>query len=119
MMDFDQKFRINFIEDILDDKTQQRLTVRPNTELTIVITIPHNVFEWFVDVFDVQDKKIYSNWIDHYGDTGTKLKSEMKEAVENFIKTVTAYPLRVVASATPERSILEVYRDEMWTNDIY
>lgn len=119
MIDIDQSIKINLVKDILTDDDLQRLTILPNDELRIVITIPHDVFEWFIDVFDGQDNKVHSNWIDHYGDTDSNLNLEMKESVENFIQSVTRYPLRVFSQGSPERSTLEVYKDEMWTTDIY
>jgi hypothetical protein len=119
MIEIDQSIKNNIISDIFTDKSVQRLTILPNDELRIVITIPHSVFEWFVDIFDTADKKVHSNWVDHYGDTDAKLKLEMKESVEKFIHTVTGYPLRLVPANTPEQSTLEVYVDDTWTTNLY
>jgi hypothetical protein len=119
MIELAQSIKANFIKDIFTDNHTQRLTILPNDELRIVITIPHNVFEWFVDVFDTQDRKVHSNWIDHYGDTEANLKSEMKESVERFIKTASRNSLRLLGSSTPERSTLEAYVDGNWTTSLY
>ncbi len=119
MIDIDRIIKTKFVKEIINDKNQQTLTLLPNEELKIVITIPHNVFEWFVEVFDKQGKKVHSNWIDHYGDTEVNLKSEMKESVEGFILAVTKHPLRLIDLGKPEQSILEIYRNEQWTDTIY
>lgn len=119
MIELDKNVKTNIADDIYTDNYVQRLTIIPNEALKVVITIPHNLFEWFVDVFDIQNQKIYSNWLDHYGDTNENLKSEMKESVERFIQAITQYPLRVVIASVTEQSTLEIYVDEKWTADIY
>ena len=119
MIEINQNIKISIVKDIFVDNQVQRLTILPNEELRVVITIPHNVFEWFVDVFDASGSKVHSNWIDHYGDTDAKLKSEMKESVEKFVDTITRNPLRLIRADKPEQSTLEVYADEMWTTIVY
>ena len=119
MIVVDQTIKTNIVSDIFVDNQVQRLTILANEELRVVITIPHNVFEWFVDVFDTRGNKVHSSWIDHYGDTDSELKSEMKESVERFIDSITQNPLRVIPGDKPEQSTLEIYADEMWTASLY
>jgi hypothetical protein len=119
MIEIEQSVKDKIIDNIITHEGVQRLTILPNDELRIVITIPYKVFEWFIDVFDSHGKKVHSNWIDHYGETGTNLESEMKESVEKFIRAVTTCRLRLIPASTPGQSILEVYADERWTAVLY
>jgi hypothetical protein len=107
------------VKEYIADSNTQRLTILPNEELKIVITIPHDVFAWYVDVFDRTDTKIHTNWLDHYGETDAKLTSEMKASVEGFIVAVTKHPLRLIEDGKPGQSILQVYRNDEWTDRIY
>ncbi|HTJ51752.1 MAG TPA: hypothetical protein VL443_19970 [Cyclobacteriaceae bacterium] len=118
MIEIDQSIKTT-LKDVVTDNNSQRLTILTNDGLRIVIIIPHNVFEWFIDVFDSQNKKVHTNWTDHYGDTEKNLKIEMKKSVEGFIQTVTRYPVRIVMHDKSNRSILQVCKDEVWTDNIY
>jgi hypothetical protein len=119
MIEIDDNIKANFVKEYIAGNDKQILAIAANDDLKIIITIPHNVFEWYVDVFDKNGAKVYTNWLDHFGDNESNLRTEMKESVQGFMLAVTKYPLRLIVDGKPEQSILQVYRDDMWVDMIY
>jgi len=120
MIEIDDIIKTDVLDEYIADRHKQTLTIAANNEeLKIIVTIPHDVFEWYVDVFDRNGRKVLSNWLDHYGETQTNLRAEMKESVEGFIVAVTKHPLRLIEGRKPEQSILQIYRNDRWTDKIY
>lgn len=52
-----------------------------------MVTIPKNVFEWFVLVSDAKEgKEIWSDWMDHYDDSDEHLEIEMSDRIAGFVE---------------------------------
>jgi len=119
MIEFDHTVNNNLVNEYITDDCSQTLTILPNEELKIVVTVPHSILEWYVDVFDRNGTKVYSNWRDHFGDVEAELRSQMKESIEGFILAVTRHPLRVREGSRPGQSVLQIYRNDEWTDVNY
>lgn len=120
MIELDNTIKTGILNEYNIDNNKQTLSFTANhEELKIIVTIPHNVFEWYVDVFDRNGQKVHSNWFDYYDDIPANLRAEMKKSVEEFILVVTKYPLRLIEGRKPKQSTLQIYRNETWTDLIY
>jgi len=119
MIEIDHTIMTGLVDEYISDGIRQTLTIVPNEELKIIVTIPHDVFEWYVDVFDRNGSKVHTNWLDHYGDAEINLRVEMKKSIEDFIVAVTKYPMRLIVNVKPELSSLEIYRDDLWSDIFY
>jgi len=102
----------------LDDKQQTLKLISPNG-LKVLIFIPHDIFEWFINITDESGKKMYSNWIDHYGDNNENLTIEMKESVEQFILLVAKNPIRIVEELASGKKVLESLNAGNWLEVTY
>jgi len=119
MIEIDNIIKTTLIKEHIFDSNKQTFTIVPNEELKIVITMPNNIFEWYINVFDRTDRKVHTNWLDHYGDNKVNLESEMKESVQGFINAVMKHPVRLSGDIKTGLSTLEVYRDNEWSDMIY
>lgn len=54
----------------------------------IRLTIPDDVFEWFVHVHDKDGKLLHSEWNDHYGSPNDTLKHERQTDIDQFITEI-------------------------------
>ena len=79
------------------DSKKQVLTIKTVDRLNKVeITLPDKIFEWFIDVNDLNNQTLVSTWVDHYGDTDENLKLEMRNEIQNFIEIVSKKDTRVI-----------------------
>lgn len=69
-------------------------------EITITVTVPVHVFEWFVDVMD-GDTMVVRDWCDYEGYDDTpkgELARSMESDVEDFVSKLLNRYLRLVAA---------------------
>lgn len=97
------------------DKKQVMTLNTLDKNYKIQITLPDNIFEWFIAVLDLNGQKLVSTWVDHYGDTNENLKTEMKTEIENFIKTVSTFKTRIIDLADNKKT-LQYLDNQTWSN---
>lgn len=96
------------------DSVKQNLTLKSiDKTLRIQITLPTNLFEWFINILDANDQIVASAWVDHYGKNDEELKKEMREEINRFIKMVSTYQTRVTVG---ENKTFQYYERENWNN---
>ena len=84
------------IEYSIDKQSTQRLKTKLNNNITVELTIPNNIFEWFVDVFDNHNVKLISDWYDGYGEKKEILIKERQLEIESFIQNITNNKIRFI-----------------------
>ena len=119
MVEIDESIKTNCLATHFGDDVKQVLTILPNKDLKIIITIPHEIFEWFIDVYEREDSPSYTNWIDHYGATETELRAEMKGSIEEFILTICKHPVRLSNYGGPNHKMLQLCKNEIWIDVTY
>jgi hypothetical protein len=53
--------------------------------VNLVLTVPDNVFEWFVSVSNSETGGTVEDWVDHYGAPRAQLQAEMASEVLSFM----------------------------------
>lgn len=104
--------------ELVNAATSQIATINlPNT-LKIEITVPNDVFEWYVDVYNSDGIMLTSNWYDHYDDKKENLMIEMRDSIAEFIHAVTKNDSRIVAKQNSSGSIFQILIDNKWIDYI-
>lgn len=97
------------------DKKQVMTLSTVDKNCKIQITLPDNLFEWFIDVFDITGQKLVSTWVDHYGDTHENLIIEMRNEITGFLKIVSENKTRVIDLADNKKTF-QYFDNEAWRN---
>lgn len=97
------------------DKKQVMTLSDLDKNYKIQITLPDNLFEWFIDVFDINGQKLVSTWVDHYGDTHENLVNEMRNEIIGFIKIVSENKTRVV-NLINNKKTFQYFDNQVWRN---
>ena len=97
------------------DSSQILIINLPNT-LKIKLTVAHNVFEWFVDIYNSQGILLISNWYDHYDNSYDTLIKEMQESITQFVSNITENKTRVIVEKRflNQKTIFQVFRNDIW-----
>lgn len=81
---------------VVDEEHSWRIHVSKGPFL-VTVTVPHDVFEWFVHAKDRKSgQEVWSDWIDYEGYDNTskiELESEMAGDVYKFVDQVSKRPL--------------------------
>jgi hypothetical protein len=80
--------------------------------VNLVLTVPDNVFEWFVSVSNSETGGTVEDWVDHYGAPGAQLQAEMSSEVLSFARNLLDRPLRF--SETQGKTVLEWRIGDDW-----
>jgi hypothetical protein len=96
-----------------DDAKQILILHSVNETLSIQITLPNNLFEWFINILDSSGQIVASTWVDHYGNSDEELKKEMRDEINQFIKMVSTHQTRVTSG---EKKTFQYYESENWNN---
>src|ERR1043166_8446520 len=67
--------------EVVDQEQSWKICARKPDGLTVEVTVPHDVLEWFVTVLQTPTgKEVWSDWMDYYSahdETETELRSDM------------------------------------------
>ena len=78
------------------------VTICKPDSLSIEVTIPDDVFEWWVSVIDSATGREFAlDWCDHYGDADEQLHEQMAEEIGTFMDGVVDAPVRLVSKQKP------------------
>ena len=80
--------------------------------VNLVLTVPDNVFEWFVSVSNSETGGTIEDWADHYGAPREQLQAEMASEVLSFARNVVGRHLRF--SETQGKLVLEWRIGDDW-----
>ena len=102
---------------VVEQQNAIELVVRRNG-LVITITVPHEVFEWFVDVEDRAAGLKAHDWYDYAryeSGRASNFDREMAADLRSFIENIAERPLRMI-DADPRKSsgVLEWQQDGTW-----
>jgi len=90
--------------------------------LTISITVPNDVQEWFVDVEDSHAGMKAHDWCDYGGydsRTAEQQDRDMAEDLKSFVISVSTNPLRMrAADRKNANAVLEWQADGEWTRAV-
>lgn len=62
-----------------------------NETLRVEFVVPFNVLELYIDAFDFENKKLYSQWFDYYGKDAVQ---DFKEDLRDFLAILRDSPVR-------------------------
>lgn len=113
MIDIDNSITTLTNVDYFVDGNTQTLSIKLYDDYYMKIVIPHSVFEWFVDIYD-KNEKVWSKWYDHYDDTTENLKTEMKNSIEEFVREVSGHPCKLIPGKRIKDSLFYVYKNDSW-----
>jgi hypothetical protein len=106
--------------EVVDQEQSWKICARKPDGLTVEVTVPHDVLEWFVTVLQTPTgKEVWSDWMDYYSahdETETELRSDMSRHIEHFIERSLASTFRIVESRKffGRRQRLEWQTDGDW-----
>jgi len=87
---------------VVDQEQSWRLLIPKGKHISVNVTVPHAVFEWFASVWDSdEDKEVWCDWMDYegYNDSSqAELEEEMADDVERFTDRVSKVPLSLPLS---------------------
>ncbi len=86
----------NEIEYSIDNQNTQKLKTKLNNNILVEITIPSDIFEWFINVFDDKNVKLISDWHDGYDDKKEVLIKQRQLEIETFIQNIINNKIRFV-----------------------
>lgn len=86
----------NEIEYSIDNQNTQKLKTKLNNNILVEITIPSDIFEWFINVFDDKNVKLISDWYEVYGEKKEDLIKERQLEIETFIQNIINNKIRFV-----------------------
>jgi hypothetical protein len=114
--DFSHFSGIENINYRVDANGTQFLEIKHQDDLSINLTVPDGIFEWFIDIHDSLRNKLVSDWDECCGEPEEELKIMRQKAVEKFIQDVLTHKLRfkVVKKLFRETSTVEIFKSNNW-----
>jgi hypothetical protein len=101
---------------LVEGKSSIELVLQ-NGDLTISVTVPLEVYEWYVDVKDTSTALESYDWYDYAGyesNRGEELDRAMAQDLTQFLENILVRPLRMRASGNKSHAALDWWVQDSW-----
>jgi hypothetical protein len=118
MVNLEELIGVEISSDLVKRETCQVANITLQNGLKVEITVPYDVFEWFVNIYGKEGNVIATTWYDHYGDKKENLEGEMSASIFEFIDDVTKNESRIIPKQKSTGNIFQIMKDNQWQDYI-